>query len=458
MKLTRTTGGRFWKAASAAMLLISTTARAQPAPVEPPTAAPRPPEGPVPEKKEDVSPLVPPDEPAKMKARDTKGATFKPGKGLSLESEDKDFGLNIGFYVQLLTTYLNDHKADEETLGIQFKRARLQLSGNTFGEHNKFKIEIGFSPDDIKLNKGTVTQGPIMDMYAEFDYLRDLTFRVGQYKVPFSYQRLYSDSALQLIDSSINSQEFNLDRDIGFDFRSKDLAGLGLFRYYAGIFAGDGRNSFESDEADLLYVARGEVMPLGAFEDPGEQDFDRGRPRLLVGAAYAYLDNAKRLGGTRGDVPADQGTTDIRTLTADATFRAMGLSARADIFFRNGKRNAGPLAGTLADPTDPTSVIPVQASRDGIGWGLQVGYLIPQMPLEFAARFAKFDPPSNPDAQNNGLPHNRELGGGVSYYFARNQLKVQGDYFRLWSAEAAGGVGGIDAGKDQVRVQLQVAF
>lgn len=426
-----------------ATLLITATSAAQQAPA----AAGK--------KEDEVSPLVPPDEPARMKTRDTTGIVFKPGKGLSAETEDKDFALNLGFYVQFLTTYLNDHDKDEETLGIQIRRARVQLQGNTFGEHNKYKIELAVSPDDVKTKNGAVTTSPLLDGFAEFDYLRDATFRIGQYKVPFSYQRLYSDGALQLVDTSINTQEFNLDRDIGFDFRSKDLFGLGLFRYYAGIFSGDGRNSFENDKADLMYVGRVEVMPLGAFEDPAEQDFDRGGPRLLLGAAYAYLDNAKRLGGTRGDPPADAGTTDIRTATFDATVRAVGLSARADLFFRNGIRNPG---NALADPTDPTSVIPPQPSRDGIGWGLQVGYLIPRVPFEVAARFAKFDPPSDANALNDGLPHNRELGGGLSYYFARNQLKLQGDYFRLWSAEAADGTGGIDDGKDQVRVQLQVAL
>ena len=60
-------------------------------------------------------------------------------------------------------------------------------------------------------------ESPLLSYYLEFDYLRDLTVRVGQYKIPFSRQRVISSGNQQMVDRSIANGEFNLDRDIGID-------------------------------------------------------------------------------------------------------------------------------------------------------------------------------------------------------------------------------------------------
>ena len=108
--------------------------------------------------------------------------------------------------------------------GFQLRRARLMFKGNVFGEHNSYKFELAVSPKDMGLKpEGTISKSPLLDWYFHFSQIRDLNLRMGQYKVPYSRQRVVSSGNLQMVDRSLANGEFNLDRDVGMDIRSKDL-------------------------------------------------------------------------------------------------------------------------------------------------------------------------------------------------------------------------------------------
>jgi phosphate-selective porin OprO/OprP len=83
---------------------------------------------------------------------------------------------------------------------------------------------------------------PVYDAYLQFEQLRDLTVRVGQYRVMYTRERNIADVNPLLIDRSLVNAEFNVDRDIGLDIRSEDLGGIKKLRYYAGVYLGEGRD------------------------------------------------------------------------------------------------------------------------------------------------------------------------------------------------------------------------
>ena len=60
---------------------------------------------------------------------------------------------------------------------------------------------------------------------------------------------MISSGNLQLVDRSIANREFTLDRDVGIELRSKDFLGKGWFRYFVGVFTGEGHSSFEFNDA-----------------------------------------------------------------------------------------------------------------------------------------------------------------------------------------------------------------
>jgi hypothetical protein len=286
----------------------------------------------------------------------------------------------------------------------------------------------------------------LLDWYVHFDHLRDLQLRAGQYKVPFNRQRVISSGDLQLVDRALANGEFTLDRDVGLDLRSSDFLGLDRLRYYAGVYMGEGRDTFKAKNFDMMYIGRVEFLPFGMFEDYKEADFERSkRPNISLGGAYAFLDGAQRNRGILGDVPTDGGATDYHNVTADFVLKMLGLSVTGEFFYRKGYRDYG--EATVPDAMGTEVPAPRELPRTGIGWFLQGGFLIPRIPFEIAGRYSEVRP-----FDTSSLRERHEAGGGVGYYFAQHSLKLQLDYFRNW----------FDAdlvrGTDEVRLQLQLAY
>ncbi|MBT8491550.1 MAG: OprO/OprP family phosphate-selective porin, partial [Deltaproteobacteria bacterium] len=319
--------------------------------------------------------------------------------------------------------------------------------GNTFGKHNKFKAELAVSPRDLRLTESgsnvIVRESPLLTWFMEFDYLRDLTLRVGQYKIPYSRQRVISSGALQLVDRSIANAEFTLDRDIGFDLRSKNLLGLNLLRYYVGVYNGEGRSAYSNGTKHLMYLGRIEILPLGIFKDYSEGDFQRlAKPGLSLGVSYTFANNARAVRVNQGAPRADGGTADHHNIAADVTFKYGGFSFASEFFWRDG--DPKPVEDAVDENGNP---IPTPLTRQGLGWFAQAGYLLPQRPLEIAGRYGR--------VQGEGtstLTDQNEGGAAASYYFARHAFKLQADFFRLWPDRS------FEEGEWRFRMQLQVAL
>ncbi len=405
----------------------------------PPVAAPRPDDEP--------SDLVPGIDGEATKSRKiAPGVKFTPGKGLTVSSDDGDFELTTSVRGQILGTYEIDRSEGLERLGgVEIRRARVSLQGHVFGAHNKFKMQLAVSPRDASMRDTStgdpiVGTSPLLDWYMTFDYLKAATVVVGQYKVPYNRQRVVSSGALQMVDRSIVQSEFNLDRNVGFDVRSTSLLD-GHLHYYAGVYGGDGRNASGTSANDVLYLARVEVLPFGGFQDYVEADFERTGPRLALGAAYAYHTNSPRDQGPLGSAPSDGGTTTFHEAEGDFLLKMYGLSVTGEVFWRRGSRTPG-------DAVDPRTGVrlPIAPARNGYGFFAQAGYLLPRTMFELSARYGELR-----GTGTTSLRDRQELGVGTSYYFARHSLKLQADYFWLWSGDPS-------TRTDQVRLQLEAGF
>lgn len=366
---------------------------------------------------------------------------FNPGQGVTFESCDGDYELHMWPRVQLRYTYNGSSARDGGAEQVfEVRRAGLFFAGHAFGEHNKYFLQFVFAPRDVGL--GASPASPLFDVFLTFDYLRDLSLRVGQYKPFYSRQFIDAWGDLQFVDRSIVQNEFHLERDLGLDLFSSDLGGLGLFRYYAGVYLGQGRNSVAPRSPHFSPVVRLEVLPFGTFADYREGDLDRSsQPRLSIGVAYAYLSGVSRTQGVHGDVPADGGTSNLHSAMADFMFKWHGASLTGEGFFRRGVRERG-------DAVDDGGVrLPTEAARNGAGYFLQAGYLLPAVPVEIAVRGGQVIAPG----VRTSLAEAGELGGALSYYFSGHPFKLQLDYFRT-----ARGAQTLAQGTDQVRAQLQM--
>ncbi|MBK8238737.1 MAG: hypothetical protein IPK74_24690 [Deltaproteobacteria bacterium] len=374
---------------------------------------------------------------------DTTSPKFTPGKGLSLRSTDGRFALNLSLRTGFQYTLQQPHDGAALRQGLELRRLRTVFWGHLFGPHNQYFIQLALAPRELQLRDGSLHSHPAWDVYMQFDYLRDLTLRVGMYRPQYSRERLIQDINPLLVDRSLANAEFNLDRDIGFDIRSEDFLGLGHLRYFAGVFMGEGRNAEGLGDGGLLYTGRVDVLPLGLFDDYDAADLTRAKKlRMSFGAAYAYIDRAHADRGVLGNAPADGGTTNMHNATADALVKFAGLYLEGGWLWRRGTRNPG---DTVDDAGDP---IPTAAPRNGHGYFAQLGFLLPHTYLEPAFRISQVFS----QGSNTALGDSSEIGGGLNYYFAGHNLKLQLDYFRLWKRAA------LRQGTDQLRVQLQMAF
>ena len=391
-----------------------------------------------------------------------------PGEGLEFESKDKLFSLALRLRAQFL--YQVERPFDKEegeredpTQNLTIRRARIVFGGHMWGEKTQYKVELAISPADLGMAHVSGTDNPpitnrdnyvsrslLLDWYMQFNQVRDLNLRIGQYKVPFSRDRVVSSGDLQFVDRTLLNQEFNLDRDIGFDLRSKDLFGLGnKVRYYLGVYNGDGHSEYELRDFGLMYLGRLEFLPLGKYDDYSQSDLGRtSKPGLSIGVAYARVENSAATLGILGRRPNDGGTTDFDNVTADVNFKYRGLALESAYFWRRGERVGGDRLGT-----DGMSV-PTEAPRDGWGAGVQAGYLLPTTELEFAVRYSAV----RSAGDDTALRDANETGLVLNYFFARHSYKLQGDWIRQWGEGVRGGGDTFSDGEDRLRVQLQVAY
>ena len=229
-----------------------------------------------------------------------------------------------------------------------------------------------------------------------------------------------------MVGRSIVNEQFNLDRDLGIDFSSKDLFGLGVLRYHLGAYIARGREAVGFGNFHMMGLARVEYLPFGAFNDTSQVDFERSAdPRLAIGAAFGYVDHAHNNRGIKGSPPADGGTTQTRHLALDAIFKLSGFSAIAEVLYRSGNRNPGNAVDELGVP------IPIEAPSTGYGITLQAGYLLPRAPFEVAARFATIRRIGS--TTDSSLTEENEVGIGVNWYFAQHPFKLQADVVNRWN-------------------------
>lgn len=428
---------------------VATFAAAPVAAAEPatgPTAAEAPPQT-EPLVASPPSPIVP--EPASPEATRAAPATEAPakknkpviaaafGKGITVASEDGKYALQIRGRVQAQANVVTQ---PDEAPDVAFliRRMRLTFRGNLFSRDLEFYIQLGFAPRDMEPDLLI----PLRDAFVTWRGLRDLNIAFGQKKIPFNRERVTSSSSLQLVDRSASNAEFTVDRDIGLQFSSDDLGGLGgHLGYQLGVFTGDGRNRVNAGPG-LLYVARVQVQPTGAFEDSYVQsDFSRDpKARLSMGGGVAFNHLAQRDRSSIGTFYELGGFNQLHG-EADLMFKCAGFSLTSELLFR--KAVDGPVNTGEVDGETVTEV-----ARDGYGVMAQAGYLFGPAPVEIAARYSEVFPLG----EQTALSARREVTGGMSWYPMKHELKLQADY--TWISTP-----GADAqGQHQVRVQTQVAF
>ena len=175
---------------------------------------------------------------ADAKSREEKMPKVGYKNGFYLETPDQNFSLKIGGRVDAdMRFYNSDHPENNQFF---VSRARVYLSGTIY-KHIEFKIEPDFG-------KGT---SELKDGFVNANYVPYAQFKVGQFKAPFSLERLTSSNYTDFVERSLPVDNLTPDRDQGIMLHgSYERFGL---HYGVGLFNGVRAN--ESDVDDHKDVA-----------------------------------------------------------------------------------------------------------------------------------------------------------------------------------------------------------
>lgn len=277
-------------------------------------------------------------------------------------------------------------------------------------------------------------------LYGEVAPLEWLSVRFGQFKIAFDRETLVASNRLVFSTRSLVTRryafwgQYPMDEDaisyhfdyqwkrgssFGYD-RGVSVSGRlleGLFNYEAGVFNGSGANQF-NDNLRVLAAVRlwsDMVFQKGAVEGgsfQGMSDLETSaNPMLSVGFGFGYDMPENRNPSEPANSAKDFYSEEI-SLTADAAFKWMGVSAFASFFYRTADYGT-----TAFEESDVSS----------IGLTGQLAYYNALTRLEPAVRYSVFDADAEFDGDNI-----HEITGGLNYYVRNADLKVGVEYRGLF--------------------------
>lgn len=355
----------------------------------------------------------------------TSSIQYQLGQGVTFSLEDGNYTFNLGGFIQ---PYLrHEFLSNQQDFNVfRIQRGRAEFRANAKKEGLSFLLSAEFV-ESIALMDAWLAWG------NEF-----ILVSFGQKQVFTNNREMINpDNHLAFPLRSLLSRELSrTGREFGLFVEGEFGKGFQI-KPKVSITSGDGRNSFGtlSDDPDiggLKYGGRLDILPLGAFTADGELHtvdlYRESSPKLIVGAAYSFNNGASdAVGEGHGnfitqDENENQKLPDYHQLYIDALFKWKGFSLLAE--FANGFVTTNEV---LFDPSLPTDGL---FSRDyaqllamGNALNVQASYFTP-INLSVDLRFSTIQPEFEEEQESVLLKTNKYT-AGVSYYAARNALKIQ---------------------------------
>ncbi len=342
-------------------------------------------------------------------------AYYRPGKGLTVETADGNYRVRIGGYAQLLYTFTDfDSQADNDKSNFSIRRFKLQLQGNLVSKNLGYKFQA-----DMKT--GFTTE----DAFMNYKFGAPLTLQLGQYKPPQARQELTSASRQLFPERSLANDTFNLGRDLGVQ-AAGSFAGK-LVGYRVGLFNGNGPNTSNPDNHHM-FAGRIDINPLGEYK-LDEAGWPSARPLVNLGASAAW----EKI--TAADVGSsfnrDNDVLDV-ALGLDKLSAANFTAAYGDDLswlLWTANLNATWLGATFASEYYHLNADPDQGDDwNADGYYVQAGYQMIPETLELGVRYAAVE---STDANASAKFDKSQIQGGVNYYFAKHNAKLQADFTKV---------------------------
>lgn len=289
------------------------------------------------------------------------GIPVRSAQRMTFNSPDDLFSVTLQGRVQARYEYLEEDQAPN-TSAFSLRRVRLDLSGHTLNPDITWRI----MPE---LNRSA----SLRDGWINYRFSNTHQIRVGQFNVPFAWERDASSSRQQFVEFSVANNEFQWadGRDIGVMAHGR----IGdRFRYGTGVFGGNGRNVEQGATTGHLYTGRVSYDWLGSYPNTEALITPVNGIQLATGLGLGYANR-----NTARDWTEDDESAAITSLTADLHLLTGGFSGHLMGFYRE------------VDPSAPTQ------SYEGAGYTIQAGHLLIPNRMFASFRYSYSEP--NKDEQ-----------------------------------------------------------
>jgi len=351
----------------------------------------------------------------------------KPAAPAVVKAAGKESKVQLGglLQVQAETGGKPDARFPDDNDRIYLRRARVNVSGS-FLEDLEWRTEIELLGS--LSGAGGVRTSPT-DAYIAWKPRPAFELRGGQYKTPFGFEALYSDSQLAFSERSYGSDRLTLGRQPGVmiagSARDKRVS------WAAGAFHGHGVNTMANDDDKFLVVARAAGTPV--TWRIGKRD-----------ASWSLAMNGYSSDDTNVNMPPEFGFDSDPTPVGliDNTFRGKRHAIGADTQLVLGRVEAwGEWIEADFDPENP-----VGTRFDARSRSVQATVLAWKDRLLLGARWDDFDPVSG-----KGGDATRSWTTGFAWLIRGHDLKLQAHWLQTHGPEPLGD-------ESRIIVRMQMVF
>ena len=310
--------------------------------------------------------------------------------------------------------------AGDTRSSFRIRRAKFKLEGWFYKPELEFEVQLNWVD-------ATVAQPNrfVEDANIDWAVAKSRAFRVrfGQFKAPYGRQQLTSSGAQQFVDRSIVDERYNPGRETGLALWG--TLGTNKFDWRAMISNGNGRSQSLNDNGKFLYSGRLQYQLLGntRMNQWGSgllfTEGDLGDSAAAGGPLFAIAANALSNDRQFAVITANAINAKDVQYGGDYTFKYRGFASVGEYTHRETKPQRGD-TGVVGDKFTDQG-FNLQASYAFKTNGLGLGSFV-----EIAGRYAWIQPD---DRISNG--DRTEVGGALSYYYNKHNLKVQADYRQL---------------------------
>ncbi|MBN2419453.1 MAG: hypothetical protein JXL81_08735 [Deltaproteobacteria bacterium] len=326
---------------------------------------------------------------------------LKYNRGMLFNTFDNNYSMRLNARFLGVFYHENPDSGPSEST-FRTRRARILLSGNLYAPWLKYNTQVTLEGSSLAAR----------DIYMEANYFKQIVPRFGQFKVPFDREMLNGGFNLQLIERSIASQEFSLDRDIGLQVSGKVTSNSSI-EYAVGIFNGSGINRSNVDN-DYIYAGRLEWLPFGPFPYSESAVDSPSSVKFALGIAGAYMPGLEP--GERATLAGRLGNTSIMPVESDVTQWTIDL-----VYNYHNFSLAGGYYYRIIDPEEITAY----GKQHARGAYLQSGFFLIPKHLEIVGRYSYIDP-DNPVQINDN--EKKEYAAGLNYYLDGHNAKTGINY------------------------------